>query len=157
MDNTIDLVWASDHRGLELKEKLMEWICPINSDNEGPFPIAVMRDTGTYTSARCDYPNEVKKFADEFSIYTHGILICGSGFGVSIAANRFKDIRALPCRTIKEVRMACKHNNMNVLCLGSDFTTFSNAKRLIKAFFETEFEKGRHQNRVNMLKELIND
>ena len=94
MDSTIDLIWASDHRGLELKEKLMEWICPIDSDREGPFPIAVMRDTGTYTSARCDYPNEVKKFAKEFDIYKHGILICGSGFGVSIAANRFKNINA---------------------------------------------------------------
>ena len=96
----------------------------------------------------------IKEFGKNFDIYTHGILICGSGYGVSIAANRFKDVRAVVCRTSKEAEMARRHNNANVLCLGADFTTTSQAKKIVKTFFTTKFEGGRHQRRVKKLGKL---
>ena len=153
MARTVDILLGSDHRGLKLKEYVMDWIMG-DDESEGPIPIAVMYDVGTYEDKRCDYPNIVKKFADNFDIYSFGILICGSGFGVSIAANRFDGIRAVVCRTVQEAIMARKHNNANVLCLGSDYTMQLPAFDIIKAFVETEFEKGRHQKRVNMLKRI---
>ncbi len=153
MAKTVDILLGSDHRGLKLKEYVIDWIMG-DDESEGPIPIAVMYDVGTYKDKRCDYPDIVKKFADNFDIYSFGILICGSGFGVSIAANRFDGIRAVVCRTVQEAIMARKHNNANVLCLGSDYTMQLPAFDIIKAFVETDFEKGRHQKRVNMLKRL---
>ena len=147
---TVDLLLGSDHRGLKLKEYVTDWLM----QDVSPINFAMMYDVGTYNDKRCDYPDIVKKFANEFDIYSFGVLICGSGFGVSIAANRFDGIRAVVCRTIQEATMARKHNNANVLCLGSDYTMQLPAFDIIKAFVETDFEKGRHQKRVNMLKRL---
>ena len=84
-------------------------------------------------------------------IHTHGILICGSGFGVSTAANRYKHIRATPCRTSKDVEMARRHGDINVLCLGADFTTKRQAGKLVNTFFTTRFEGGRHKRRIQKL------
>ena len=78
-------------------------------------------------------------------------LICGSGFGMSIAANRHKHIRTAVCRSVKEVKIARQHNNINVLCIGADFTSFWRAKGLIRAFFLTDFEGGRHKKRLQKL------
>ena len=153
MARTVDVLLGSDHRGLKLKEYVIDWIMG-DDEHDSPIPIAVMYDVGTHEDKRCDYPDIVKKFADNFDIYSFGILICGSGFGVSIAANRFDGIRAVVCRTVQEAIMARKHNNANVLCLGSDYTMQLPAFDIIKAFVETDFEKGRHQKRVNMLKRL---
>lgn len=147
---TVDLLLGSDHRGLKLKEHITDWMM----QDVSPIDFAVMYDVGTYNDKRCDYPDIVKKFAGEFDIYSYGILVCGSGFGVSIAANRFDGIRAVVCRTVQEAVMSRKHNNANVLCLGSDYTMQLPAFDIIKAFVETDFEKGRHQKRVNMLKRL---
>ena len=150
----VDLLWGSDHRGLELKEYLSEYVCPTKIDKDGKFNIATMYDVGTYTNKKCNYPDIVKKFHNHFDIYTHGILICGSGFGVCMAANRFKHIRAATCRTVKEVDMARRHNDINVLCLGADFTKKKLAFKMVKVFFETKFEGGKHRRRVNKLGKL---
>ena len=159
---TIDLLLGSDHRGENLKREIMDWIFLDEEelqlqewDNCYSPPIAVMYDVGTYNDKeKCDYPNIVKKFANHFDIYSHGILICGSGFGVCIAANRFKNIRAVVCRDRYDVELARQHNNMNVMCLGADYTDIDTAKYMIEDFIETKFEGGRHQKRVNMLKRL---
>ena len=152
---TIDLIMGSDHRGLELKEKLLDFISPDDINGETKFDVAVIQNLRPHEAGKSvDYPDVVKEFGKSFDIYTHGILICGSGYGVSIAANRFKDIRAVVCRTPKEAEMARRHNNANVLCLGADFTTTSQAKKIVKAFFTTDFEGGRHQRRVKKLGKL---
>ena len=152
---TIDLIMGSDHRGLELKDKLLDYISPDDINGETNFDVAVIQNLKPHEAGKSvDYPDVVKEFGKSFDIYTHGILICGSGYGVSIAANRFKDIRAVVCRTPKEAEMARRHNNANVLCLGADFTTTSQAKKIVKAFFTTDFEGGRHQRRVNKLGKL---
>lgn len=152
---TIDLIMGSDHRGLELKDKLLDFISPDDINGETKFDVAVIQNLRPHEAGKSvDYPDVVKEFGKSFDIYTHGILICGSGYGVSIAANRFKDIRAVVCRTPKEAEMARRHNNANVLCLGADFTTTSQAKKIVKTFFTTDFEGGRHQRRVNKLGKL---
>ncbi len=152
---TIDLIIGSDHRGLELKDKLLDFISPDDINGETKFDVAVIQNLRPHEAGKSvDYPDVVKEFGKSFDIYTHGILICGSGYGVSIAANRFKDIRAVVCRTPKEAEMARRHNNANVLCLGADFTTTSQAKKIVKAFFTTDFEGGRHQRRVKKLGKL---
>ena len=152
---TIDLIMGSDHRGLELKDKLLDFISPDDINGETKFDVAVIQNLRPHEAGKSvDYPDVVKEFGKSFDIYTHGILICGSGYGVSIAANRFKDIRAVVCRTPKEAEMARRHNNANALCLGADFTTTSQAKKIVKAFFTTDFEGGRHQRRVKKLGKL---
>jgi len=162
MAKTIDLLLGSDHRGAELKQEIMDWVLLDKteiefeeSDNTYDPPISVMYDVGTYDSKnKCDYPNVVKKFASQFDIYSHGILICGSGYGVCIAANRFKNIRAVVCRDRYDVELARQHNDMNVMCLGADFTDIDLVKFMIEDFINTKFEGGRHQKRVNMLKRI---
>ena len=152
---TIDLIMGSDHRGLELKNKLLDWISPDDIETTTKFDIAVIQNLRPHEAGKSvDYPDVIKEFGKSFDIYTHGILICGSGYGVSIAANRFKDVRAVVCRTPKEAEMARRHNNANVLCLGADFTTTSQAKKIVKTFFTTKFEGGRHQRRVKKLGKL---
>ena len=152
---TIDLIMGSDHRGLELKDKLLDYISPDDINGETKFDVAVIQNLRPHEAGKSvDYPDVIKEFGKSCDIYTHGILICGSGYGVSIAANRFKDIRAVVCRTPKEAEMARRHNNANVLCLGADFTTTSQAKKIVKTFFTTDFEGGRHQRRVKKLGKL---
>ena len=152
---TIDLIMGSDHRGLELKNKLLDWISPDDIETTTKFDIAVIQNLRPHEAGKSvDYPDVIKQFGKSFDIYTHGILICGSGYGVSIAANRFKDVRAVVCRTPKEAEMSRRHNNANVLCLGADFTTISQAKKIVKTFFTTKFEGGRHQRRVKKLGKL---
>lgn len=146
---------GSDHRGLELKDKLLDYISPDDINGETKFDVAVIQNLRPHEAGKSvDYPDVIKEFGKSFDIYTHGILICGSGYGVSIAANRFKDVRAVVCRTTKEAEMARRHNNANVLCLGADFTTTSQAKKIVKTFFTTKFEGGRHQRRVKKLGKL---
>jgi ribose 5-phosphate isomerase B len=152
---TIDLIMGSDHRGLEMKHKLLDFISPDDINGETKFNVAVIQNLKPHEpGVSVDYPDVVQQFGKSFDIYSHGILVCGSGYGVSIAANRFKDIRAVVCRTPREAEMARRHNNANVLCLGADFTTMSQAKKIVKAFFTTDFEGGRHQRRVKKLGKL---
>ena len=152
---TIDLIMGSDHRGLEMKHKLLDFISPDDINGETKFNIAVIQNLKPHEAGQSvDYPDVVQEFGKSFDIYSHGILVCGSGYGVSIAANRFKDVRAVVCRTPREAEMARKHNNANVLCLGADFTTMSQAKKIVNTFFTTDFEGGRHQRRVKKLGKL---
>ena len=142
------LVIGNDHRGVALKEKLASWILPPDNSR---FDVSIINDVGAHNSHSVDYPDIVKKFAPKIDVNNNGILICGTGFGVCIAANRYKNIRAVVARSVKEVQLARQHNNVNVLCLGADFTSFWQAKRLIRAFYLTQFEAGRHQKRIKKL------
>lgn len=143
-----DLIIGNDHRGVTLKEKLAGWILPPENSR---FNVSLINDVGAHNNGIIDYPDVVKKFAPKINPNTLGILICGTGFGVCIAANRHKNIRATVCRSVKEVQMARRHNNINVLCLGADITSFWQARRLVRSFFLTEFEGGRHQKRIQKL------
>ena len=114
-----------------------------------------VNDVGTYSSDRCDYPDFAQKVSIEvIKNNIQGILLCGSGIGVSIVANRFKGIRAALCRSVEDAEMARKHNDANVLCLGARFTSEREIKSIIEAWFASQFEEGRHGDRLKKFENL---
>jgi len=113
-------------------------------------------DCGTDSTASVDYPVYADKVCNEVTCGNAqlGILICGTGIGMSIAANKHKGIRAACCENTFSARMTRMHNDSNVLCLGARVLGIELVHDMIDLFVTTEFEGGRHQNRVNMLNEL---
>lgn len=109
---------------------------------------------GTYGPDSVDYPDFAVKVCERVENKTAdlGVLLCGTGMGISIAANRHKGIRAAACVTDEMVRLARNHNDANILCLGSRISSIDDCKRLLKLFLETEFSQGeRHQRRIAKL------
>lgn len=138
--NTI--VFGSDHAGLGLKNILMEHLTGR----------CEAIDVGTHSLESCDYPLIAGKLAGEvLARGTLGILICGSGIGVSITANRFPGVRAALCANEYMARMSRMHNDANVLCLGERIIGVDLAKAIVDAFLNTPFEGGRHQRRVDLI------
>ena len=140
---TKSIIIGSDHAGFLVKEKIKFFLNKANIK---------LLDIGTFSEERVDYPDYGKKLALAVKNKTvFGILICGSGIGVSIAANRIKKIRAAVCYNKKSASLARKHNNANVLCLGARLIDFKNIKTIVNTFISTKFEKGRHLTRVKKL------
>ena len=112
-------------------------------------------DVGTNSPERCNYPDfgfaVVKKVIKENYL---GILICGSGIGVSMVANRFKGIRAALCRSPKEAELSRQHNNANILCLGARINSISQLKETVDSFLMSQFEGGRHSERLALFEDL---
>jgi ribose 5-phosphate isomerase B len=136
------IVFGSDHAGFGLKNILMDHLA-------GRFEII---DVGTHSLESCDYPEIAGKLAAAvLTRQAAGILICGSGIGVSITANRFEGIRAALCANEYMARMSRMHNDANVLCMGERIIGVDLAKAITDAFLGTEFEGGRHQRRVDLI------
>jgi ribose 5-phosphate isomerase B len=135
---------ASDHGGFDLKTQLKQEL-----ERLGFEPL----DLGTDGPASVDYPDFAVKMAQTLKAgdATRGVLICGSGIGISIAANRHPHIRAALCHDHLTAYLARWHNNANVLCLGGRTTGPDVAKDCLQVFLGTDFEGGRHQNRVAKL------
>lgn len=141
---TKSIAIASDHAGFILKEKILFYLKKLKIRTF---------DLGTFSQSRVDYPDNAKKlvlFLKKKKSLT-GILICGSGIGVSIAANRFKGIRAAICNDSKSALLARKHNDANILCLGARLINLKNAQKVVNIFINTSFESGRHLKRVKKL------
>ena len=146
----IDLVMGSDHRGYKLKNIIAEHLVPIDKDIKKD--ISLFLDCGCYDEKSVDYPDVVKSMAEEMNgTFNMGILICGSGFGVCMAANRYPFMRAITARSPKEAEMSRKHNDANVLCMGARVLTPYQAINIARTFFETDFLGGRHEVRVKMI------
>ena len=137
---------GSDHRGFDLKVLLREHLIKLNYE---------VMDVGTHNKERCDYPPIAKSLCKELvNINKKGILICGSGFGMSITANRNKGINAVVPRTVKECETARQHGNVNVLCIGTDFTTDVQAVKIVDTFLNTDYEEldtSRYSKRIKMI------
>ncbi len=135
---------ASDHAGFDLKKFLIEELERIGF---------CLIDLGCNSSSdSVDYPDFAQKLSKKLSPQGQfGILICGSGIGISIAANRSKHVRAALCYNTKLAKMARAHNDANVLCIGSRFIKPNIALAVTKTFLKTEFESGRHARRVEKL------
>lgn len=135
---------AGDHAGFELKSLLKQELLRL-----GHEPL----DLGTDGVESVDYPDFANRLADALrtGAARRGVLICGSGIGVSIAANRYPHIRAALCHDGLSARLSRQHNDANVLCLGARLTGVDVAKDCLQVFLGTEFEGGRHQNRVAKL------
>lgn len=141
------VIIASDHGGYELKNFLCE-----NLKAKG-FDIT---DAGTHSENSVDYPeiaeNACKKIVDgEFS---HGILVCGTGIGISMAANKVKGIRAAACQSYFAAKYTRLHNDANVICLGGRITGTGSALDMAEVFLKTEFEGERHQKRIDMMTKM---
>ncbi len=138
------IVLACDHAGFELKDFLKNFFLEQN---------ITTIDVGTYNKESCDYPDFAKQANTKVvqNANNIGIYICGSGIGMSIAANRNKKIRAALCYTKKNAALARKHNDANVLVLGARQISCKKAISIVKEFLTTNFEGGRHLDRVNKL------
>lgn len=134
------IVLGCDHAAYEMKEVVKDFLRSQNNE---------IIDVGTFSIDRVDYPDYAQKVCHEvITQKIPGILICGSGIGVSMAANRYKGIRAALCRSVHDAEMSRKHNNANVLCLGARFNSEEEIKAIITSWFQYEFEGGRHSERL---------
>lgn len=135
---------ASDHAGFELKNQLKQELERLGFES---------LDLGTDGPASVDYPDFAAKMAAALKsgAATWGVLVCGSGIGISIAANRHAHVRAALCHDHLTAKLSRQHNDANVLCLGSRLIGPDVARDCLQVFLGTEFEGGRHQNRVAKL------
>lgn len=135
---------AADHGGFELKDSMVEYIKSLGNE---------VMDLGTNSADSVDYPDYAKKVCEEIQQGNSdlGILICGTGIGMSLAANKFEGIRAACVSDVYSAKMSRNHNNSNVLCIGARVIGDEVAKLIIKTFLENEFEAGRHQRRVDKI------
>ena len=139
---------GSDHRGFPLKEKLISFL------RENGFVVA---DLGTHRETPpSDYPDIAAKLSRRVArgFFDRGLLICGTGIGMSIAANKIKGIRAARCVSKRDALLSREHNDANVLALGGMTTSLKTAKEIVKVWLKTESEGGRHRRRVRKIERL---
>jgi ribose 5-phosphate isomerase B len=137
-----------DHRGLDLKQFIMGLLAEVGHSYE---------DFGTYTTESMDYPDIAKKVSEAVAkgSFDRGFLICSTGIGMSIAANKIRGIRAALCNDLFGARRARQHNDANILCLRADNGQSQDIMReIVEVFLATEFEGGRHLRRLNKIKDL---
>ncbi|MCD8374850.1 MAG: ribose 5-phosphate isomerase B [Oscillospiraceae bacterium] len=138
------LAIGSDHGGYGLKQEIMKYLAEQGIE---------YRDFGTYTEASCDYPvyGEAVARAVASGECERGILICGTGIGISIAANKVGGIRCANCADCYSAEMCRRHNNANILALGARTLGSGLALKIVEIFLNTPFDGGRHARRVEML------
>jgi len=138
-----------DHRGLEVKQFIIKLIAEMKHGYE---------DFGGYTADPVDYPDIAKKVAEAVAKgnFERGILICNTGIGMSIAANKVRGIRAALCHDASSARRARQHNDANILCLGTRQAPEA-VREIVDTFLSVEFEGGRHQRRLNKIKVMENE
>lgn len=136
---------GADHGGFEYKNKISDLLKKEGYD---------VTDFGTYSKESCDYPVFAKKVAEAVStgVCDRGILICGTGIGMSITANKFKGIRAALCSDTFSAKATREHNDSNILCMGERVITFDKAEEITRIWLETEFSgEERHIRRIGMI------
>lgn len=140
---------ACDHAALDMKSEVIKYLETIGYECE---------DYGTYTKDSCNYPDYAEKVCDAINAGKHkmGILICGTGIGMSMAANKCKGIRAALCSDTFSARFTRLHNDANVLCMGARTIGAGLACDIAETFVKTGFEGGRHQTRIDMVMALEN-
>ena len=140
---TEKIIIGSDHGGYKLKNEIIKHLETLGYE---------VSDLGCYSLDSCDYPVIAAAVVKEvLAQNTRGILVCGTGIGMSIAANRFNGIRASHCTDTFTARMTRAHNDSNVLCLGERITGTGLAIDIVDIWLKTEFEGGRHQKRIDMI------
>jgi ribose 5-phosphate isomerase B len=141
------IVVGGDHRGFEIKGKIVELCRRLGHE---------VIDAGTQSAEAVDYPDIAAIAARKVSAgeVDRGILICGSGIGMAIAANKFPGVRAAPCHDDLTAEMSRRHNDVNVLCLSADMLGEKLIDRMVETWLVTQFEGGRHARRVAKISEL---
>lgn len=135
-----------DHGGFNLKNAIMKRLSELGEE---------YRDFGTFSEESCDYPDIAKKVCKAITDgeCDKGILVCGTGIGMSIAANKIKGIRAAHVTDTFSARMTKEHNNANVICLGERITGAGLALDIVEAYLNAEFQGGRHERRIEKLED----
>lgn len=141
---------GSDHGGYKLKEEIKKYLEEKEIEYE---------DCGTFSDESVDYPEIAKAVATEIQNKQcdKGILICRSGIGMSIVANKFKGIRCAKCDNEEEAKFSRMHNDSNVLALGADYIETNEAIRVVRMWLATQFEGGRHSERIKIITEIENE
>lgn len=138
---------GSDHRGVDVKKQILELLLQLGHETT---------DIGTQNDESVDYPDiaaEVGKRVSEGES-ERGILICGTGIGMAIAANKFPGVRAAPCHDDLTAEMSRRHNDLNVLCLSADLLGIKLIDHMVELWLSTEFDGGRHARRVEKIGNL---
>ena len=140
---------GSDHAGYALKQSLLARL-------KAAFPGIDFQDCGTYSSDSVDYPNFAEKVAKQVAASQEGrgILICGTGLGMCIAANKIKGIRATSSWNIESARLSREHNDSNIICLGARLITEDLSFELVKEWLNTRFLGDRHSRRLDQIRKL---
>ncbi|HLQ50847.1 MAG TPA: ribose 5-phosphate isomerase B [Terriglobales bacterium] len=138
---------GADHAGFELKEKIKKLLLQQGVE---------VNDRGTHSSEAVDYPDYARKVAEEVADHAAdlGILVCGSGIGMSIVANKVAGVRAANVSSEYEAQLSREHNDANVLTLGARLISDQNAFQIVQKWLETSFAGGRHQRRVEKISEI---
>ena len=144
------IVIGSDHGGFALKEEIKKHL-----EDKG----VAFTDVGSYDGASVDYPDIAKAACEKIisGECDKGLLFCGTGVGISIAANKMKGIRACCCSDPYSAKLTRMHNNANVLCMGGRVVSAGLAEMMVDLFLETEFEGGRHQRRIDQITAIENE
>ncbi len=140
----MEIIIGADHAGYEYKNKLKNYL-----ESEGYR----VTDVGTSSREPTDYPDYAQRVVEELALteQKRGILVCGSGIGMAITANRSRGVRAARCRRVEDVRWARRHNNINCLCLGERENSLEEVQEMVDVFLETEFDEGRHKARIEKI------
>lgn len=140
----IKIAVASDHAGFERKQAVLKYLQERGIE---------YKDFGAYTAESSDYPDFAHPLADAVSKgeFNEGITLCGSGNGINMTANKHQGIRSAICWMPEIARLARQHNDANVCALPARYITDQEAVEIVKTFLETDFEGGRHQNRINKI------
>ena len=140
---------ANDHAATDEKFELLNFL-------QKKYPQIEFKDLGTETKDRCNYPEYAKKVVSQIQMNpeSRGILICGSGIGMSMVANRYQGIRAALCCTVEQAVLSREHNDANILCLGARTNQMDMLKEMTSAWIETEFGQGRHSDRIALFNNL---
>jgi len=138
---------ASDHRGVDMKARILEVVRSLGHE---------ALDYGPSTGDSVDYPEYAQKVAQAVSskAIDRGVLICGTGIGMCICANKFDGVRAAPVHDDLTAELSRRHNDANVLCLSADLLGVGSLDRLIEIWIRTEFEAGRHARRIDMISRI---
>ena len=139
---------GADHRGFRLKQELKHWLAVRGHE---------VIDFGPANADRVDYPDYAFKVANAVARrqVDRGILVCSTGIGMSIAANKVRGVRAALADSVRLARLSREHNDANVLCLGADFVSAAEARRIVGVWLKTEFAGGRHARRVRKLGRVV--
>ena len=143
------LAMGCDHGGFAMKEELKAYLTDLGHE---------VKDCGCYSTDSCDYPEfgEAAARAVAEGACEMGIVVCTTGIGISIAANKVKGIRCAHCPDAMSAEMTRRHNDANVIAIGAGMVGMNVAKRMVDVFLSTEFEGGRHQRRVDRMMEIEN-
>jgi len=146
----ISVAIASDHAGYEQKRQIVAWMLLLGVD---------IHDLGPYDDSSVDYPDYAALVAYEVSekIADRGVLICGTGIGMAMTANKFSGVRAANVTTPEFAKLAREHNDANVITLSGRFVDLETNKQILKSFFSTPFGKGRHTGRVDKITAIEQD